>query len=137
MANGNEVVTEQSNLEFLREVKLAPMFFCPEPEIRRVTRQLTLLNEHGLRALPATELARCASGFKSTIIIKSNGKQYRADQIMEVLLARLNRGDTFMIEATGTDAIQAVDCIARLIVFLKEAEEEAKKCRNPHGEIVD
>jgi phosphotransferase system HPr-like phosphotransfer protein len=39
------------------------------------------------------------AAFQSTITIASNGKSYRADRIMEVLLADLNCGDTFMIEA--------------------------------------
>ena len=113
------------------------MFSRSQPEIRRVVRQLTLLNQHGLHARPATQLVRCASEFESSITIKSNGKQFRADRIMEVLLANLNHGDTFIIEAIGTDAIQAVERIARLIVLLKEAEETARTFRNAIDEVVD
>lgn len=56
---------------------------------------------------------------------------------MEIILADLNRGDTFMIEALGTDAIHAVGRSTQLIAFLRDMEEKAKEARNPHGEIVD
>ena len=113
------------------------MFYRSQPQIRRVTRQLTLLNEHGLHARPATELVQLASAFESTITIESNGSRYRADRIMEVLLADLNRGSTFMIEAVGPDAIEAVERIAQLLVFLKDADEKAQQAPNPHGEMID
>jgi len=113
------------------------MFSRSQSEIRRVTRQLTLLNEHGLHARPATELVRLASAFESTITIESNGTRYRADRIMEVLLADLNRGDTFMIEAVGPDAIEAVKRIAQFMVFLKGAEEKVDQTRNPDREMID
>ena len=56
---------------------------------------------------------------------------------MEILLADLNCGDTFMIEALGPDSIQAVQKIAQLVASLKEAEERARMSKNPNGEIVD
>jgi len=112
-------------------------FSRPQPEIRRVVGQLTLSNEHGLHARPATELVRCVAAFQSTITIASNGKSYRADRIMEVLLADLNCGDTFMIEAVGPDAIQAVARITQLVASLKELEEKARRAKNPHRETID
>jgi phosphotransferase system HPr (HPr) family protein len=116
---------------------MMPQFSPSQPEIRRVTRKLTLSNEHGLHARPATELVRCAAAFASTITIASNGKSYRADRIMEVLLADLNRGDTFMIEAVGPDAIQAVERIGQLVASLKELEEKARQSKNPNREMLD
>jgi phosphotransferase system HPr-like phosphotransfer protein len=56
---------------------------------------------------------------------------------MEVLLADLNRGDTFMIEALGPDAIDAVERISQLVAFLKEAEEKAAEAKNENGEMID
>jgi len=107
----------------------------PEPEITRVRRQLTLLNELGLRALPATELVRCISAFESIVTIESNGKKYRADRINEVLLANLKQGDTFLIEAIGTDAIQAIDRIARLLPLLIETDRGVSP--NPRGKALE
>jgi phosphotransferase system HPr (HPr) family protein len=102
-----------------------------------VTRQLTLTNEHGLHARPATELVRCAAAFESTITISAKGKRYRADRIMEVLLADLNRGDTFVLQAVGADAIQAVERIGQLVASLRELEEKMRRLKNREGEVPD
>src|SRR5262249_61575 len=113
------------------------IFPQPRPEIRRVTRQLTLRNDNGLHARRATAFVPCLSAFQSTITIQAKGNSYRADRIMEVLLADLSRGDTFMIEALGPDAIQAVERIAALVGAFKEAEEKPRRCKNPNGEMFD
>ena len=113
------------------------MFRRPRPEIKCLTRELMLLNEHGLHARPATEFVRCVQMFESTVAITAKGKRYRADRIMEVLLANLNHGDTFVLEAEGPDAPQAVERIAGLIAFLRKAEDRAQNFRNPHREVVD
>ena len=96
-----------------------------------------LRNEHGLHARPATEFVRCVAAFQSTIKIEAKGRQYRADRVVEVLLADLNCGDTFMIEALGPDAIQAVERIALLIASLKQREEKARNARNPNRQLLD
>ena len=76
-------------------------------------RELTLLNPDGLRAVPATEFVSCVLLFDSTVVIHAKGKRYPADRILEVLLADLNCGDTFQLEAEGRDAAQAVERIGR------------------------
>ena len=81
-------------------------------------------------------MARCVFAFESTVTIESNGQQYRAGRIDEVLLADLKQGDTFMIEAIGPDAIQAVEQVARLIPLLMKAEEKARRSPKPTGEIL-
>jgi phosphotransferase system HPr (HPr) family protein len=113
------------------------MFRRSRPEPKQVTKELTLLNEHGLRARPATEFVRCVLTFESMVTIQAKGKRYRADRIIEVLLANLNRGDTFLLEAEGIDATEAAERIAGLLVFLKEAEDRGQNSRNPHGGLVD
>jgi phosphotransferase system HPr (HPr) family protein len=97
------------------------------PEIERITRELTLLNAHGLHARPATEFVSCVLLFESTVTINAKGKRYPADRILEVLLARLDCGDTFVLEAEGPDARRAVERIARLPMFLEKGEENRKQ----------
>jgi len=77
------------------------MFRQLRPEIERHTRELTLLNPDGLRAEPATEFVSCMLLFRSTVTIHTKGKKYPADRILEVLLADLSCGDTFVLEAEG------------------------------------
>src|SRR3954466_64033 len=102
------------------------MFRNLRPEIERITRQLTLHNPGGLQAFPATEFVNCVLSFKSTVTIHFKGKQYPADRILEVLLADLSGGDTFMLEAEGPDARRAVDRIGRLPMFAPGQSPSAK-----------
>jgi len=113
------------------------MFRRSHPEIKRISKELTLVNEHGLHARPATEFVRSVLMFESRLTIMANGKRYRADRIMDVLLADLNRGDTFVLEAEGPDAMQAMERLAGLLMFFREAEDRAQNSRNPNRGIVD
>jgi phosphotransferase system HPr (HPr) family protein len=85
------------------------MFRQPRPGIERLTRELTLLNPAGLRTEPAIKFVSCVLLFNSTVTIHAKGKQYPADRILEVLLADLSCGDTFLLEAEGRDAARAVE----------------------------
>jgi len=106
------------------------MFRYLRPERERITRTLTLVNPDGLQALSATEFVSCVLPFKSTITIHFKGKQYPADRILEVLLADLNGGDTFVLEAEGPDARRATERIASLPMFSREQPVPSKHPRN-------
>jgi len=113
------------------------MFRQLRPEIERHTRELTLLNPDGLRAEPATEFVSCMLLFRSTVTIHTKGKKYPADRILEVLLADLSCGDTFVLEAEGPDAGRALERIARLPMFLPERSETRKRRRSQRWEAFD
>ena len=107
------------------------------PEIERVIRELTLFNAHGLHARPATEFVSCVLLFESTVTIHAKGKRHPADRILEILLARLDCGDTFVLEAEGPDARRAVERIASLPMFLQERPVPTKHSRSPRWEALD
>lgn len=114
------------------------MFRHLRPEIERITRPLTLLSPDGLQARPATEFVNCVLLFESTVTIHVRGKRYPGDRILEVLLAGLNCGDTFVLEAEGPDARRAVDRIARLSMFLREdAKQSTQRSRSRRWEVFD
>ena len=113
------------------------MFRHPHPEIERITRRLTLLNPHGLHARPATEFVSCVLLFESTVTIHAKGKPYPADRILEILLAKLDCGDTFVLDVEGPDARRAVDRIARLPMFLREQPDARKHSGSPRWEALD
>jgi phosphotransferase system HPr (HPr) family protein len=114
------------------------MFRQLRPEIERIARTFTLLNPDGLQARSATEFVSCVLLFKSTAMIHVRGKQYPADRILEVLLAGLNGGDTFVLEVEGPDARRAVERIARLPMFLREdANQATQNSRSHHREALD
>ena len=107
------------------------------PEVERVTRELTLFNAHGLHARPATEFVTCVLLFESAVTIHAKGKRYPADRIVELLLAKLNCGDTFVLEVEGPDARPAMERIARLPMFLREQPDARKHSRSPRWEALD
>ncbi len=109
----------------------------PHPAIERITRELTLLNPDGLRAQPAAEFVSCVLLFESTVTIHAKGKRYPAERILEVLLAELDCGATFLLEAEGPDATRAVERIARLPMFLPERPETRKHSRSHRWEAID
>ncbi len=113
------------------------MFRHPRPEIEPLTKELTLFNPDGLRTEPAIEFVSCVLLFKSTVTIHAKGKQFPADRILEVLLADLSCGDTFVLEAEGPDAGRAVERIARLPMFLPERPETGKRSRSHQWEALD
>jgi phosphocarrier protein HPr len=109
----------------------------PAAEIQRIAKELVVLNENGLCARPTTEFVRCANTFQSRIVIVRNGKRYSADRIIDVLLANLEQGSTFTLEAEGPDAVRAVGQLERLLAFLKETDDLAANSKDRRYEIND
>ena len=104
------------------------MFRNSRPASERVTRTLTLVNPGGLQALSATEFVSCVLPFKSTVTIHFRGKRYPADRILEVLLADLNAGDTFVLEAEGPDARRAIKGCIRPVRLIRKKLRTGSKC---------
>ena len=107
------------------------------PEIARVTRELTLCNAHGLHARPAAEFVNCVLLFESTVTLHARGKRYPADRILEVLLAGLSCGDSFVLEVEGPDARKAAERIASLPIFLREQPNVRRLARSQRWEAFD
>jgi phosphotransferase system HPr (HPr) family protein len=93
-------------------------------DTQQATKELTVLNELGLHARPAAQFVRCVQRFRSEICLISKGTRFHAGRLMDVLLANLDKGATFTIEADGPDAEEAVEKLERLMVELRDAEEK-------------
>jgi phosphotransferase system HPr (HPr) family protein len=103
----------------------------------RVTKELTVLNQHGLHARPASEFVRCAIAFESELYIETQGKRFHAKRIIDVLLANLNCGSTFTLEAIGHDANEAVARFEKLLLQFKEADDQTANHTAPAEKIPD
>ncbi len=85
---------------------------------------LEVLNELGLHARPATEFVRCAMRFKATtIVLRKDGATYAATSILEVLMANLDQGAVFTLEADGPEADEALRELAALLVKFRDEEQ--------------
>jgi phosphoenolpyruvate---glycerone phosphotransferase subunit DhaM len=73
--------------------------------------EITLENEHGLHARPASELVRTVSRFDASVTV--NGVD--AKSLLRVLALGLDRGSLVTFEATGPQARDAVAAIEALV----------------------
>ena len=73
--------------------------------------------------------------FESTVTIHAKGKRYPADRILEVLLAKLDCGDTFVLEVEGPDARRAVERIACLPMFMRKRPDTRNQSVIPGGKL--
>jgi phosphotransferase system HPr (HPr) family protein len=102
--------------------------------LTRASREVTLQNLHGLHVRQATEFVRRVMRFQSTVTIRANGRDYQADRIIDIVLAELNCGDTFILEAEGPDAFMALD---RLFAFLSSLKAKEEGLRDPRRRQIE
>jgi len=92
--------------------------------------EVQVLNEMGLHARPASEFVRCAMRFKATaIFLRKDGDLYTATSILEVLMANLDMGSVFTLEADGPDEADAVRELSALLVHFRD-EEQAERMKD-------
>ncbi|MCF6465327.1 HPr family phosphocarrier protein [Clostridium sp. Cult2] len=77
--------------------------------------EVTLKNETGLHARPASLFVKEASRFASDIKVIKDGKEYNAKSIMGILSMGAGKGDAILIQAEGSDAEAAVKALVKLV----------------------
>jgi len=80
-----------------------------------VRREITVINQLGLHARPAAEFVRRANAFRSEIWILTDDKRFSALSLIDVMRANLNQGAPATLEATGPDALEAVECLEKFV----------------------
>jgi len=81
-----------------------------------VSREIKIINKHGLHTRPATAFVTEASKFKSDIFLEYNGVRVNAKSILGLLVLAVEPGSTLLLEADGVDeeeAIEALDTLAK------------------------
>lgn len=90
-----------------------PRTTAPRPTIRLdlplggPRRTVTVRNAQGLHARPASQLARLAGGFDATVLIQGAN----AASLLAVMGLGLQQGSEVVVEASGPDAVAAVDAV--------------------------
>ena len=80
-----------------------------------VVKHVTITNQVGLHARPATFFIQKANEFKSSISVVKNDIKVNAKSLLGVLSMGITRGTEIDIEAEGVDEQQAVDTLAELV----------------------
>ena len=84
------------------------------------TREITVKNEVGLHARPATYFIQKANELKSGIWVEKEERRVNAKSLLGVLSLGIMKGTTVTLIADGGDEKEAVDALADLIENLDE-----------------
>ncbi len=86
-------------------------------------REVRITNKLGLHARPAAEFVKRAKHSRSEIWLVKDGKRYSASSLIDVLRANLDCGATVTLEATGTDAEEALTGLENLLTEFATRKE--------------
>ena len=79
------------------------------------TKEVTVNNEVGLHARPATYFIQKANEFKSGIWVAKEERRGNAKSLLGVLSLGIVKGTTITLIADGSDEVAAVDALSELV----------------------
>lgn len=85
-----------------------------------IKQKVTIINESGLHARPATMLIRKASKYKSNIMIQKDSSQVNAKSILGLFGLGICKGETIEIQVDGEDEKEALEGLVKYIRELNE-----------------
>ena len=80
-----------------------------------ITKDITVQNQVGLHARPATFFIQKANEFKSSIWVQKDERKVNAKSLLGVLSLGVTKGTSIGIIADGTDEQEAVTTLVNLI----------------------
>ena len=81
-----------------------------------VLRYITVQNQVGLHARPATFFIQKANEFKSSIWVEKDERRANAKSLLGVLSLGVTGGTDIRIIADGLDENEAVDALSKLVI---------------------
>ena len=79
------------------------------------TREITVKNEVGLHARPATYFIQKANEFKSGIWVEKEERRVNAKSLLGVLSMGIMDGTSISLIADGVDEAEALDALTKLV----------------------
>ncbi|MDG2129206.1 MAG: HPr family phosphocarrier protein [Fuerstiella sp.] len=79
------------------------------------TRQITLACPNGLHLSPITNLVKEVSALNADVKISFDGKSASGKSALELMLLGAPHGAELTLEATGSDAVAALDTVGRIL----------------------
>jgi len=80
-----------------------------------IEREFIINNEIGLHAGAAAKFTQIANGYKSEIRLIKNSRIGNAKSLLSVLVLGIFKGSRFKVQIVGSDELEAVSGITRLI----------------------
>jgi len=78
-------------------------------------RRVYIRNSQGMHARPAAEFVKCAKHFEAEIWVRKAETEVNGKSIMGLMMLAAERGSELEIRAAGSDAVDAVDELVRLV----------------------
>lgn len=88
-----------------------------------IKRQLTITNQAGLHARPASTWVHTAGQYHSTIKVKKGGAEVDGKSILGVLSLGLSVGSQFQLIVDGPDEQEAAKTLEELIANLEKQDK--------------
>ena len=85
-----------------------------------IEKSLTITNETGIHARPASQFVTLLNGFKSNIQIVKGTRTANAKSIINILSLALTKGTEIIVKVDGVDEAAAMSSIESFIANLKE-----------------
>ena len=80
-----------------------------------VSREVTVKNQLGLHARPASMFVKMATRFKSDILVEKEGEEVNGKSIMGLMMLAAGHGTTLTVTAEGSDASNALNELEELV----------------------
>ena len=80
-----------------------------------LTRDVTVMNQVGLHARPATFFIQKANEFRCNIKIDHQDRHVNAKSLLGVLSLGITKGSTITLTADGSDEEEALDALCALV----------------------
>ena len=80
-----------------------------------VKHDVTITNNIGLHARPATFFIQKANSYKASIWLEKDDRKVNAKSLLGVLSMGIAKGMTVTLVAEGVDEVAAIDCLVELV----------------------
>lgn len=78
-----------------------------------VTQTITIKNAEGLHARPATEIAKSATQYTSTVELDVKGSKYNAKSVLNIMSAGIKNSTQIRIICNGVDEEKALEGVVK------------------------
>ncbi len=80
-----------------------------------IKENITIMNENGLHALPASRFVKQAEKFKSEVTITKDGVTVSGKSIMGILTLACEKGSKIILAVNGKDEVEAMDVLRKIL----------------------
>ncbi|MBQ0092181.1 MAG: HPr family phosphocarrier protein [Clostridiales bacterium] len=85
-----------------------------------LTKNVTIANEKGLHARPATTFIQTANNFRSSLWVEIGDRRANAKSLLGILSLGVSKGDEVTLIADGADEEEALNGLTEVILRMED-----------------